>query len=174
MHTMIDLSGLMNLGQSSFSNEPFGMVIVDHFTMNDIGISQVNIKRLVRNPLYQAIVRVIWIVFWIDITKTNIEEFFPNGHFRANQFNNPGLSLTRLYIGQLARNPFWENLGFRILIRIGIWLVPFPLACTMAISSWNTVVWLFGEIEIKSILGYQIFFIGILNSVALKSDLDQL
>ena len=33
----------------------------------------------------QTIVRIIWIVFRVDITKTNIKELFANGHFWTNQ-----------------------------------------------------------------------------------------
>ena len=70
-----------NLGQFCFSNKPFCMVIIDHFAMYDVWISQVYIQWLVRYSLDQTIVRIIWIVFWVDITKTNIKEFFTNGNF---------------------------------------------------------------------------------------------
>ena len=83
------------------------MIVINHFAVYDIGVSQIDTKWLVRKALNQTIVRVIWVVFWVDIAKTNIVEFFANGHFRANKFNDYWLlghrllMLTRL---QLARN----------------------------------------------------------------------
>ena len=70
-----------NLCQFGFSYEPFRVVIIDHFAVDYIWIRQVDIQWLVRYSLDQTIVRIIWIVFWVDITKTNIKEFFTNGNF---------------------------------------------------------------------------------------------
>ena len=80
--------------------------------MYNIRISQVDIEWLVRKTLNQTVVRVIWIVFWVDITKANIIEFFANGHFRTNQFNNPWLlghrlrTTKKVIIGQGLKNYF--------------------------------------------------------------------
>ena len=83
-----------NLCQFGFSYEPFCVVIIDHFAMDDVWIRQVDIQWLVRYSLDQTIVRIIWIVFWVDIAKTNIKEFFTNGNFLTNQIgwcNKPWL-----------------------------------------------------------------------------------